>query len=88
MPSRLAEINSGEATLDRHPKAALNPQEVAALRRLRVDPDFPISLAHRQLFPSMAMVFTRGEECRLTVPGAAGWRPMPADGAYAARRRA
>ena len=42
--------------MDRSSKAALSPQELAALRRLSGDPRHSTASGHRQLFLSMHLV--------------------------------
>ena len=55
--------------MDRSSKAALSPQEIASLRRLRGDPQHSISNGHRHLLLSMQLIAVGADDLKLTAVG-------------------
>jgi hypothetical protein len=56
-------------SMDRNSRAALSPQEIASLRRLRGDPRHSMASSHRQLLLSMSLIALGADELKLTDAG-------------------
>jgi hypothetical protein len=56
-------------SMDRSSKAALSPQEMASLRRLRGDPRHSIASGHRRLLLSMQLIAAGADDLNITDVG-------------------